>query len=469
MARCDRITAEEVGQSPDFPRGRVAVVLIHGIGDQQPMNTLRELIKGLYLHKEDQTPEGGKREERKPHVFSKPDRMSEVLDLRRMAAGKEVTGKPADFYELYWAHLMQGSTLAHVGDWFFTLLWRLPSEVPGRLRLIWWGSWGMVVAAGAGALYQAVTGRAQETVFAAGLVGLVLYGGRGMFRKVALGYLADAARYLRPAPENIAVRQSIRNAGLEVLRKLHDEPMQRYDRIIVVGHSLGSVIAYDILTHLWQEMHWIHSKPSEPKQAHYEAMRKRLEACAGSAGELKSFRVMQKALGEEERSLGMPWKVTDLITLGSPLAYADYLLADRKYDMADRKQDRELPSCPPQLDDRRDIDRLSNRYKLSDGTWSEKEKTKKLLHHAALFACTRWTNIFFAADMIGGKLAHLFGTGIHDVPLDGTRCRGKTWLAHVRYWNHAEPAACIALKNAMALDEPYCHEPEAVQVGGREP
>lgn len=107
MSDGHRITAREVGQSLNRPQGRVAVVLIHGIGDQHPMNTLRDFINGLYPSKRGET-----------RVFSKPDRISDVLDLRRMAAGPDVTGNSTDFYELYWAHLMQGSTLAHVGDWF---------------------------------------------------------------------------------------------------------------------------------------------------------------------------------------------------------------------------------------------------------------------------------------------------------------------------------------------------------------
>jgi hypothetical protein len=38
---------EEVAHSPDRPHGRQPVVIIHGIRDQQPMNTLRDFIKGL--------------------------------------------------------------------------------------------------------------------------------------------------------------------------------------------------------------------------------------------------------------------------------------------------------------------------------------------------------------------------------------------------------------------------------------
>lgn len=435
-----RITAQEVGQSPDRPQGRQAVVIIHGIGEQQPMNTLRDFINGLYPAKDDG----------QQHVFSKPDRISEVLDMRRMSAPAAVTGNATDFYELYWAHLMQGSTLAHVGDWFFMLLRRPMSAVPERLQLIWLISWAVLIGVVLVAVFYGYIGRTQFALVNAGLIGLVLYAFRGLFRKMALGYLADAARYLRPAPENVGIRQAIRSAGIDVLRRLHDEPMQRYDRIVVVGHSLGSVIAYDILTHLWQEMHWLHTKPEKPEQPRYEEMRRRLENAAGSVGEFDSFRNMQEELFREERSLGMPWKISDFVTVGSPLTYADYLLADRRtYPIALKITDRESPTCPPQLEDGRDVGYLSPSYRLQDGTLAK----KKLLHHAALFACTRWTNIYFHSDVIGGEIKKHFGNGVKEVPISGKTSSGKTLLSHTMYWNEHEDEACKAIKDAMCLDE----------------
>jgi hypothetical protein len=443
MTRSSRITAEEVGQSPDRPRARQAVVIIHGIGEPQPMNTLRDFIDGLYPPLSDG----------KPRAFSKPDRISETLDLRRMATGEKVTGNKTDFYELYWAHLMQGSTLAHVMDWFVMLLLRLPTDVPKRLFMIWLISW-MIVGVGLGfAVYTAVTGSWKETLLSTGVLGLLLYAARGILRWFAIGYLGDAARYLRPAPENIGIRQAIRNAGLDVLRKLHDEPMQRYDRIILVGHSLGSVIAYDILTHLWQEMHWIHIKPDNPKQSCYDEMNYHLASTSGAVRDLDQFRRLQKDLLVEEQALGMPWKITDLITIGSPLTYADFLLTDRKYRMSRRKQDRELPTCPPQAEDQRDRGLLADRYKLPDGTWVEKEKAKRILHHAALFACTRWTNLFFHSDMIGGEVRSSFGAGVKDVPLTAQTLPGKTVLSHTMYWDIREPEACGALRRTLVLCE----------------
>lgn len=58
----------------------------------------------------------------------------------------------------------------------------------------------------------------------------------------------DAARYLNAAPANIAERHAIRRDGIALLKKLHD-PASGYDQIVIVGHSLGSVIGYDMLKH----------------------------------------------------------------------------------------------------------------------------------------------------------------------------------------------------------------------------
>ena len=58
-------------------------------------------------------------------------------------------------------------------------------------------------------------------------------------------YLGDAARYFRNSPANVAVRREIRKEAVDALEDLHLSG--RYDRIVVVAHSLGTVIAYDML------------------------------------------------------------------------------------------------------------------------------------------------------------------------------------------------------------------------------
>ncbi|WP_230684089.1 hypothetical protein, partial [Streptococcus pneumoniae] len=51
--------------------------------------------------------------------------------------------------------------------------------------------------------------------------------------------VGDAARYLDATPQNVQRRHEIRAAGLATLKSLHEK---EYKRIIVVGHSLGTVI-----------------------------------------------------------------------------------------------------------------------------------------------------------------------------------------------------------------------------------
>ena len=105
-----------------------------------------------------------------------------------------------------------------------------------------------------------------------------------------------------------------------------------------------------------------------------------------------------------------------------------------------------MPTCPPQLEDARDIGFLAPAYQLPDGTWTQ---SKSLLHHAALFACTRWTNIHFASDLVGGPLAGLFGDGVKDVEVPASSGPGRTPLSHVRYWSQEEKDACAALNAAL--------------------
>ena len=74
-----------------------------------------------------------------------------------------------------------------------------------------------------------------------GALSLLLAGVLLIVQFVLVNYLGDAARYLSPLPGNIKLRQTIRKECIELLQTLHES--RRYDRIIVVGHSLGSVIA----------------------------------------------------------------------------------------------------------------------------------------------------------------------------------------------------------------------------------
>lgn len=247
------------------PRPRQAVILIHGIGEQRPMATLRAFVDGLlpfgdYHSKSDQI--SGSYEMRR-------------IKLRRTAETGTMKWPETDFYEYYWAHHMYGTLTAHVIAWLWRLLSlgtrerrnfsdsrhhpRLKSMIPlaGIAAVI--GLLGLV-------LLSVSAVRAPETTAKLGLgvaVALALWKLliAPIVRSALINVVGDAARYFDVAPQNVARRYDILRGGVKLLRKLHEEQdekdgkvMYRYHRVVLIGHSLGSVIAYDILRHYWSEV-----------------------------------------------------------------------------------------------------------------------------------------------------------------------------------------------------------------------
>src|SRR5215208_3678111 len=103
---------------------RQAVVLIHGIGEQKPMDTLRGFVNAVWTR------------DRAIHnrfaghaVWSKPDTVSEGYELRCLTTPQNESGIRTDFYEFYWAHLMEGTSYGHVLAWARALLIRKPGTV----------------------------------------------------------------------------------------------------------------------------------------------------------------------------------------------------------------------------------------------------------------------------------------------------------------------------------------------------
>ncbi|MGZ9190404.1 MAG: hypothetical protein ACXW39_10145, partial [Nitrospira sp.] len=426
---------------------RQAVVIIHGIGEQRPMETLRAFVAGAFGLVD--------KEELNKFVFSKPDRIDDTLELRRLSAStkenvKESTlekGCETDFYELYWQHLVQNTSWLSVRGWVLDLVFC--RKLPPRLRSVRIWVFGIIVvgivaiAALGMALWLYLDGNplwqsaAKPAIFSLSLAGVLGWLARrplksfvlGRAERFFLGYLGDAARYLTPDPPNIKARRDIRTAGLTLLRGLHDDELRRYKRIILVGHSLGSVIAYDLITWLWQErhhrldleyrtgkrktvaMHHVDPKPDDNDSSPLDELS---DPCLPSREDApnefpSSQRSLWKKLREEQH---LPWRITDLVTLGSPLAHADVLLAESGEAFRDGKRQREFPTCPPEREDPRDCGLLGRTY--VDG---KEAHYVHILHHGAPFAVTRWTNLYFPGDIIGGPVAGVFGKGIKDVEL----------------------------------------------------
>ena len=311
---------------------------------------------------------------------------------------------------------MRGTSISHVIAWLRSLLLRWPWNVPPALRLAWWLLVVLLLVVAFLAL-QTILPQEHQLVslpkWLTAALGVMLAWCIIPFINSIVG---DAARYLLPMPANVQRRQEIRAKGVDLLNKLHQT---EYQRIIVVGHSLGSVIGYDILTHAW---------PAYARQGDTTKPNPALDAIEQTIQqpefEIEKFQAEQRTLARELRANGCGWLVTDFVTLGSPLTHAEILLAHDATKLRFKQDQKEFPTCPPV----QDPDRIS----------FPPDDSRRRLHHAALFGPTRWTNLYFPArfllfgDLIGGPLRPLFGAGIRDYEVRTSQRAGI--FSHTRYW-----------------------------------
>jgi len=431
---------------------RQAVLLIHGIGEQRPMDTLRGFVDTVWRRDTDiQNRYAAANAD--AVVWSKPDTVSESFELRRLTTSSNTAGILTDFFEFYWQHLMQGTTFGHVIAWAWTLLSRKPSNVPRQLRPAYWLLW-LLVAVSAMLAFFALTASAPASsrLMSAIASGLVV----PLAGLVVKNVIGDAARYLHVAPSNVQCRHAIREAGLSVLASLH---ARGYDRIIIVGHSLGSVIGYDILTHAWP----LHNDSAQASNTDAMAALDRLEQLAATGNGLAAdIQDAQRRFFNELVKVGCTWRVTDFLTLGSPLAHADVLLAGDPATLALRQRDREFPTCLPTLES-------VTREKIQHQRFSfEKDKSRhapRIPHHAAVFGPTRWTNLYFPCrfivrgDVVGGPCRRVLGIGINDVAVSTSLRRG--FFSHTLYWTMSGDGGdhVRALRNALDLVDARSMEP----------
>lgn len=465
--------------------GRQAVVLIHGVGNQSPMETLRPFVEAVWTQSPiPPTPT-------KHLTWSQRDRKSGDMELWRITTNADANGVRTDFYELYWADMLEDTKLADVVWWLMRLLVRPRSAVPKRAqqretlsvaKLVMLGllvvllAWGGLLLAALWSLPRSFL-CAYLWLVATALLGLGLWWLR---RRIFVQIAGDAARYLTPAPSNIGARKRIRVAGLRLLQALHED--NAYDRIVVAGHSLGTVVGYDILSYYWADINdRIRHDPNNPALRAVEQAGDLLLKNP-SAEALDDFREAQTAYCKEiSAHVGGAWKITDFVTMGSPLTHAHVLMVNdrqalmpserhaivarwiqpwwRGFDEAfggdtplasmfrARAAQRELPLCPP-------LTETDEHF-----TYPPKANDPSLVvpHHAALFAATRWTNIYAPCrhvlwgDVVGGPVAPLFGPGVKDVALADPD--GSQRLAHTRYWDEGSATAphLVALRDALDL------------------
>lgn len=508
--------AEETTGEPSYRRQ--AIVVIHGMGEQRPVETLNAFSAVIA---------GGE------PFHSRPMRLGDAFDSRmhvvprspRTNGVRAPFDAQTDIVEYHWAHLMTGNRLDDLWPTFRKMMFPVTGAVQTAVSIAlvvvlvlssgWllgdlpvpagappWMPWALAIAAGilllvlllpnvppgligmwfivwllAGALawvlreVPAVREAAVPTVataLAGGVtsIAIVAY----LVGRVLPGWLVrlfvDVVRYLDTSPRSYAVRHDIRKGIVDLLDDL--QRSGRYSRIVVVAHSLGSYIAYDAISYLWTIRNdRAVLEDDDPDVRVLEeaarslsdgwsnvrrwAIRREWEARASAR---RAYREAQRKVWIRARERGHPWIITDLVTFGSPMAFADRLFTRDYAEFADRVSRRELVTCPPAAETE-----SPGEFRLM---WRSRRGDSRL-HEAAPFALVRWTNLWFPArwgffgDWFGGGLARLYGPGVEDVRLDAAGLVSRIpGYAHVAYLHGVRgPAApgsfAAAFREAMDL------------------
>ena len=412
------------------------------MGNQYPMETLRGFTEAI----------------RPPDavLYSSPNRITDDKEVRRISFSKT----PFDYFEYYWAHYMEEPRIMAVLGWSLKLLfWKTPSNslkkhvwvVRAAISLFV----GLILAISVfGYLnYQEhINGLLSATIFGVSLVVIfkIIW---SLISATVVGAvqssIGDVIKYTIPSPENISVREKIRKNGMELLRNLHvakkDNGNAKYEKIILIGHSLGTIVAYDILTSLFAEYHLDYVNiPATFKQNRLKVIRLRYPRPNHKNNQ---YQRKQGRLFQEYQSLGNQWRVSHFITLGSPLTHASMILSRGEEDFQRKKDQREFPISPPQLDHADNHFAFDAKFRAKEN----KPVTIKVLHHAAHFAMTQWTNLYYKNDWIGGPLSSEFGPGIVDIEVIAAHklLRSIPLATHTRYWDRQYHESLKVLKRIL--------------------
>jgi hypothetical protein len=211
------------------PKLKQAVVIIHGMGEQHPMETIREFVNHVW--KQDSQLEY-------PHFWNKPSTVSKSFEQRRLTTDSpKIKNSNArvcrtDFYEYYWAHNTVDTKWEHFLGWFQTFLKCWPSKYndhPKTLKPFWYILWTLLIVAGLSiigwlvAIYF-INKNCEENASLGFLLGILITAIEIIFvyylskaKRFFIDYFGDVGRYVRAKPSNISIRQSIRQGGIELL------------------------------------------------------------------------------------------------------------------------------------------------------------------------------------------------------------------------------------------------------------
>lgn len=439
-----------------------AVVVIHGMGEQRPMSTLRGFVEAVWTT---------------DHFLSRvyfsnidpgavppnqswisPDAKTGSYEQRRITTPYDINGRRTDFFEIYWADITQGTTRERLYAWMKSLLWRKRADIPADAVRLYWATalFALLLLVATVVLgysfWQGWVVGWKATLITAAAAALFW-----LVDQFVLPYFGDVASYVRAEPGTVEKRAEVRERGLALLRKLSDD--DSYDRIVLVSHSLGSIIAYDLLQILWAERRPWNLHPQ--RDAATLAAARNVGAVSHlpsqrfetwTAPQLDTFRQNQWALYKILRNRKRSWKISDFVTLGSPLTHAEFLVAQNKAEWQTGVLERQFAICPPLSDNSHAPTILFNQGRDRLGV------ELSAIHHGAAFAATRWINIYdignllTTGDPISGHMWENFGPGVDNVLIEIRRARPwplKRLFTHTLYWSLEAVGGIHAQSNDM--------------------
>src|SRR6266849_6301779 len=113
-------------------RKRTAVLVVHGIGSQRALETVRGVIRGVWSDPNDSS----------KRIWTHPEPSGADSDLSVMttnAVPDSKDGRGVDFHELYWAHLMSETKAVAVLLWLYELVRKGPIMKRG-MNGLWWAT-----------------------------------------------------------------------------------------------------------------------------------------------------------------------------------------------------------------------------------------------------------------------------------------------------------------------------------------
>ncbi len=244
----------------EFPNGKTAFLVIHGIGEQNPFEILDSFARGVISHLK-----SGDIAFNASHQIIERKGASGSGWIENYVRLTSAEGKGIiDIHEYYWAYLTEEKiTLFETWDWVERTLegtknfYRENAALARRyeqngkihlgledaasyLRWLWLISPFIKLAAS----ILSISRPARSSMIHGLIKGIEDY-----LRPMIVEYIGDIAIYTTMDEKSrfFRLRQQILAESQALLESILDDD---YNRVIIAGHSLGSVIAYDTLNRL---------------------------------------------------------------------------------------------------------------------------------------------------------------------------------------------------------------------------